>query len=296
LSNLPQKLVKQSFRTKDNETLKNHRFKSGSISIIIGIVILLPFILFSLFPFLFATHDPIATSVLNRLSPPFGEYLFGTDELGRDLFSRIVYGSRISMFAAVITISIATLVGTFIGVIAGYKGGWVDEFLMRLVDLTMAFPSLLLAIAIAAAAGPGIVNSTIAIAAVWWPQYARLTRGVVISIKKQPFIDAAIVIGGSNSHIMRAHLLPNLVTPVLIRMTIDFGYAILFLASLGFLGLGEPPPYPEWGTLLYEGRRSILSYWWPSVFPGIALTLVTLGVTFLGDGLTDRLDPRLRRS
>ena len=296
MNNSKTKLVNKYFVKEDNKALKKHQLKSGTVSIIIGLIVLLPFVFFALFPFLFATHDPIAISVLNRLSPPFGKYLLGTDELGRDIFSRIVYGSRISMFAAVATISIATVVGTFIGVIAGYKGGWIDEFLMRLVDLTMSFPALLLAIAIAAAAGPGIVNSTIAIAVVWWPQYARLTRGVVISIKKQPFVDAAIVIGGSNSHIMLTHLLPNLVTPVLIRMTIDLGYAILFLASLGFLGLGEPPPNPEWGSMLFEGRYYILSYWWPAVFPGIALTLVTLGVTFLGDGLTDRLDPRLRRS
>lgn len=268
----------------------------GTLSILIGTALLIPFVLWALAPGVFAPYGPLEINVLDRNQPPSPEHWFGTDALGRDVFSRVVHGARVSVSTSIATILIVALVGTAVGLLAGYLGGWVDAAVMRFVDLLLAFPSLLLAIAVAAAAGPGILNSMLAIAAVWWPIYARLVRGVALQAKSRPYVEAATALGGTGSYIVRRHILPNTYSVVLVRMTLDLGYVVLLLAGLGFIGLGERPPFPEWGAMLNEGRLRVLSYWWPAVFPGAALSILIIGFSFLGDGLVDRLNvARARR-
>lgn len=263
---------------------------SGGLSIAIGGLLLVPFVAWAIAPGFFAHYGPLEINVLVRNQPPSAEYWFGTDALGRDVYSRVVHGARISVGTSAATILMVAAIGTTVGLLAGYLGGWFDSVVMRIVDLLLAFPSLLLAIAVAAAAGPGIVNSMLAIAAVWWPIYARLVRGVALQVKARPFVEAAAALGGRQNYILRRHILPNTYSTVLVRMTLDLGYVVLLLAGLGFIGLGERPPFPEWGAMLNEGRLRVLSYWWPALFPGAALSVLIFAFSFLGDGLVDRLN------
>jgi peptide/nickel transport system permease protein len=237
-------------------------------------------------------RDPIAQTILDRLQPPSAEYWFGTDELGRDVFSRVIYGARISLPIGFVVILFAVIVGSLVGASAGYLGGTYDLLIMRLADITLAFPSIVLALAIAAVLGPSLTNALIAMVLVWWPEYARLMRSQVLSVKNHEYVTASVALGGSRSRILFLHILPNTFTPVLVKASLDAGSAILNIAALSFIGLGAVPPTPEWGAMISAGRYQFYS-WWLTTFPGLAILTVVLGYNFLGEGVRDSFDPRM---
>jgi len=236
-----------------------------------------------------------ATDVGEQFQPPSLSHLFGTDELGRDVFSRVIYGARISLVVGMLTIGLALAIGVPLGVIAGYSGGVVDEVIMRVTDTFLSFPSLLLAMAISAMLGPNLRNAMVAIAISWWPWYTRLLRGEAISVKEREYVTAARAMGASWLRVVFRHVLPNSMVPVIIQASMDFGGVILTCASLSFLGLGAQPPIPEWGLMISSGRTFFLTSWWIVTFPGIAIFLAVLSFNLLGDGLRELLDPKVRR-
>ncbi|WP_062519168.1 ABC transporter permease [Demequina silvatica] len=240
-----------------------------------------------------APFDPLAETGA-RLSAPSAQHLLGTDSLGRDVFSRTLYGARESLPIAVAAIGASLIIGCLLGAIAGFFGGVVDATIMRVADITMAFPAILLAMAVAAALGPGLTNALLAIVAVWWPIYARLTRGQVMSIKEREHVEASKAIGSSRWRTLFRHILPHSVTPIMVNATMDLGQIVLLVASLSFLGLGALPPSPEWGAMITEGAKNFYQPWIAAA-PGIAMVSVTLAMNFLGDGLRDVFDVRARR-
>lgn len=240
-----------------------------------------------------APYEPL-DSVGKRLEPPSMKHWLGTDALSRDVFTRVLYGARQTLPISVGVIVSAVMIGSFLGSLAGYFGGWVDAIIMRLVDVTVAFPPIFLAMAIAAALGPGLRNAFIAMVVVWWPIYARLLRGQVLSIKHRDHIQAAVSIGATPSRILRKHVLPLSFTPALVNATLDLGQVVILTATLSFLGLGAKPPSPEWGAMITEGAKFFYQ-WWVAVAPGLAILSVGLAFNFLGDGLRDALDIRARR-
>ncbi len=237
-------------------------------------------------------RDPLAQMIGDRLKPPSSQYLFGTDELGRDVFSRVIYGARISLPIGFIVIIFAMTMGSLVGASAGYIGGMYDLLVMRLADITLAFPSIVLALAIAAVLGPSITNALIAMVLVWWPEYARLMRSQVLSVKNNEYVTAAVAIGIPGSRILTHHILPNTFAPILVKASLDAGSAILNIAALSFIGLGAVPPTPEWGAMISTGRYQFYS-WWLTTFPGLAILLVVLGYNFFGEGVRDSFDPRM---
>jgi peptide/nickel transport system permease protein len=240
-----------------------------------------------------APYDPLGQNIPERLQPPSAKHLCGTDELGRDIFSRILYGARISLPMGLIVVVFAMFLGGTVGALAGFIGGRFDDVVMRLADITLAFPSIVLALAIAAALGPSLKNLLIAMMAVWWPEYARLMRGQVLSVKNNDYIEACRAIGVPTRRTLLRHVVPNAATPLLVKASLDAGSAILTVAALSFIGLGAVPPTPEWGAMISMGRTKFYQ-WWMMTFPGLAILTVVLGFNFLGDGLRDALDPRLR--
>lgn len=238
-------------------------------------------------------YDPIDQDVYHRLGAPSAAHWLGVDELGRDVLSRVLYGGRVSLPVAAAVVAVATVFGTLFGGIAGFAGQWVDGLAMRLVDMVLAFPSLILAMAIAAALGPSIQNSMLAMLLVWWPPYARLARGQVLALRTREYVIAARGLGLPEHRILLRHVLPNAFAPLMVMMTMDFGTAIIITAALSFLGLGAVPPTPEWGSMVAEGRE-LIQQWWISSFPGVAIFLVAMACNFIGDGLRDIVDPRLR--
>ena len=228
------------------------------------------------------------------LEPPSGENLLGTDNLGRDVFSRIIYGSRISLTIGFITTSIGVVIGGILGSIAGYYGGRIDNLIMRFIDIILAIPGLLLAIALVSALGPSLTNLMIAVGIASVPQFARLVRASVLSTKENEFIEAAQCLGASDLHIIVKHIWPNSFAPVLVQATLRMGAAIVVASGLSFLGLGSEPPTPEWGALLSDGRRFLRDAWWMATFPGVAIMITVLAFNLVGDGLRDALDPRLK--
>ena len=242
---------------------------------------------------LVAPHSPLDLDVMNRLQPPTASHLFGTDEAGRDNFSRVIYGARITVPVAVGVIAAATAIGVSIGAVSGYAGGRTDEVLMRIVDVVLAFPAIVLAMAITAALGPGLLHAMLAIVLVVWAEFSRLMRGQVLAAKANDYVLAARALGAPTTRVLLRHVLPNAFPPVVVKGTLDIGNAIILTAALSFIGLGAIPPAPEWGAMIAAGQTKF-EYWWVATFPGLAILSVVLGFNFLGDGLQDLLNPRLR--
>ncbi|WP_306226999.1 nickel transporter permease [Bosea beijingensis] len=257
-----------------------------------GLVIIVLLLLVAAFAPLIAPFDPIAQALDKRLMPPSATNWFGTDALGRDIFSRIVYGTRITLVIVLLVVVTVGPFGLLIGAISGYYGGWVDRLLMRITDVFLAFPRLVLALAFVAALGPGIVNAIIAIAITTWPPYARVARAETMVIRNQDYIAAMRLQGASQARIIWKHVVPMCMSSLIVRTTFDMAGIILTAAGLGFLGLGAQPPMPEWGAMISAGREQIFDQWWVATFPGVAICIVALGFNLLGDGLRDVMDAR----
>lgn len=275
------------------------RLRKNKIAVA-GLVIICIFLIMALFAPFIAPHDPLEQSLYDKLKPPFWDekgdwtYPLGTDDFGRDLLSRIIYGSRISMIVGVVAVAIALFFGTLAGAVAGFYGGRIDNLIMRLMDILLAFPPILLAIVIVAFMGPSLRNAMVAIGVVNIPRYARLVRGSVMEEYSKDYVQGARALGARDPRLIFIHILPNCLAPLIVQTTLGFASAILEAAALSFLGLGAQPPTPEWGAMLANGRALILRAWWAVTFPGIMILLAVLGFNLLGDGLRDALDPRLR--
>lgn len=259
-----------------------------------GAVVALLMALASILAPLLATHDPGVQDLANRLKPPSAAHWLGVDELGRDIFSRLLYGGRVTLGMVVAVVIMVAPLGLLVGTVAGYMGGWFDRILMRLTDVFMAFPRLILALAFVAALKPGLESAVIAIALTAWPPYARLARAETLSLRNADFIAAVRVQGASSWRIILHHVMPMCLSSLVVRVTLDMSSIILTAAGLGFLGLGAQPPSPEWGAMIATGRRFILDQWWVPVVPGLAIFVISLAFNLLGDGLRDLLDPKQR--
>lgn len=267
-----------------------------------GLYFFIFLVIIAVFAQIIAPHPPNAQYRDAVLVPPFWEeggrasYLLGTDAVGRDMLSRLIYGTQFSLFIGVVVTFISLVGGILIGLVAGYFRGWVDTVIMRLMDIILAFPSLLLALVLVAVLGPGLVNAMIAIAVVFQPHFVRLTRAAVMSEKTRDYVVAAKVAGAGPMRLMFKTILPNCMAPLIVQATLSFSNAILDAAALGFLGMGAQPPTPEWGTMLAEAREFILRAWWVVTLPGLAILVTVLAINLMGDGLRDALDPKLKRS
>jgi peptide/nickel transport system permease protein len=261
----------------------------------LGLVIILGFlVIVAIGPFV-APFPAIYADIAHRFLPPSSVHLFGTDDLGRDVFSRILYGAGITLQIGVIVIAIAYSIGLTLGSISGYYGGLVDDVIMGFTNLILGFPSILLAMAITSALGPGLYNMMLALSFSWWPWCCRVVRSQVMSLRRAMFVEAAKAVGATDRRIILFHVLPNSLGPILVQATVDFGWTVLVAASLGYLGLGAQSPSPEWGLMMSIGRMYFLTQPWLTIFPGLAIFAVVLGTNLLGDGLRDVLDPRLAR-
>jgi peptide/nickel transport system permease protein len=260
----------------------------------VGLVIAALFLLLTITAPWIVPYDPYDQDLSSALSPPSAEHLFGADQYGRDVLSRVIYGTRTALIAIIVADGLALVVGGALGLVAGFAGGRVDTAVMRLVDVLLAFPYLLLALIIVAALGPSLTNSILAIGIIYTPQYARLMRGQVLAVQSADFVWAARSIGATPLRVMLRHVLPNSLSPVLVMATLQAGSVVVETAGLSFLGLGAQPPSPDWGALLADGHSYFLSAWWIATFPGLAIFLVVLGFNLVGDALRDQLDPRRR--
>jgi peptide/nickel transport system permease protein len=262
---------------------------------LLGVVIVTAIAFLAIFGPVLAPYSPTVPDYLHMLSSPSGPHFFGTDAIGDDIFSRILAGARLSLGTAASVLAIAVVIGLVLGGIAGFAGGLVDELIMRLTDMFLAFPALILALAIASSIGTGLLSAVIALSMAFWPWYARLLRGQVLSLKQLEYVNAARALGVSPVGIMRRHIVPNALSPIIVELSLDMGYAILSTASLSFIGLGAQPPSPEWGAMIVAGRDYLRTAPWTCAFPGLALTFAVLGFNLVGDGLRDALDPRAVR-
>ncbi|MFC4625732.1 ABC transporter permease subunit [Daeguia caeni] len=269
---------------------------------VIGLIIFLALVLVAIFAPYLAPHDPTEQFRDNLLTPPFWEtggtteFLLGTDAVGRDILSRLIYGARYSLLVGFIIVVFSMCLGIVIGLVAGYFGGGIDTVFMRIMDVMLAFPSLLLALVLVAILGPGLINAVIAITLVLLPHFSRLTRAAVMAEKEREYVTAAKLVGASKIRLMFKTILPNCLAPLVVQATMSFSNAILDVAALGFLGMGAQPPTPEWGTMLAEAREFIMRAWWVVTFPGLAILITVLAINLIGDGLRDALDPKLKRS
>lgn len=271
------------------------RLKNNNLGLFLSAGILIFFILAALFAGYIAPHDPEKANLELRLKEPCREYPFGTDHLGRCILSRIIFGARVSLLVGLLVVSSSFVLGLAIGTLSGYYGGWLDEMVMRIVDAFLAFPSLLLALGIAGLFGAGFMNLVIALITVDWAGYARLARGSVLTVKEQDYIKAAKGLGAGDMHVILCHVIPNVISPLIVMATIGMGYVILSAAGLSFLGFGVQPPTPEWGSMLSEGKTYIRSAPYIMIFPGIAIMLTVIAFNYLGDELRDLLDPREKK-
>ncbi len=261
-----------------------------------GVVIVTLFVLAAIAAPIVAPYDPNKQNLAVKLNGPSAEHWFGTDSLGRDVLSRVVWGARISLTIGLVVVISASIFGTIVGTLAGYRGGTVDDGLMRITDIFFAFPALILAMAIAGALGPSVTNAMIAIAVVTWPVYARLVRGQVLQLRKREFVEAAESVGASGTRIIWRHLLPNSISPLLVQASFDMGGAILIAAGLSFIGFGAQPPLAEWGRMISDARTHVSTHPWLPFFPGLAILVTVAAFNLIGDGLRDALDPRLNKN
>lgn len=260
----------------------------------LGLIICLFWIIMAILAPVAAPYDPIAQDLTMRLQPPSAAHLFGTDNFGRDIFSRVIYGGRYSLLAGCLTVLIAGMIGTLYGAIAGYVGGWVDNVMMRFSEMILSFPSLILAMIINAVLGSNLFNTMFALVIVAWPSYARVMRSVVLSVRENEYVTASEALGASRFRILMKEIIPNSITSVLIMATTDIGNQILMFSTLSFLGLGSAPPTPEWGMMVSDGV-DYFNKFWVAGFPGLAIFTMAVGANFIGDGLRDLLDPKLRK-
>jgi peptide/nickel transport system permease protein len=265
-----------------------------SWDIMVGAAILLTMITLAIAAPLITSYDPVAIVPPDRLIPPNHQHLFGTDNFGRDIFSRVLYGGRLSIQVGLVSVALASITGTAIGLVAGYYGRWIDALLMRIIDVMLSFPSILLALAIVAVLGRSLSNVMLAIGIATIPVYARIARGSTLSVKEIDYVTAAHAIGTPTRRILTQHILPNVLAPLIVITTNGIAGAIIAGAALSFLGLGAQPPTPEWGIMLSDGRVYLRTAWWVTTFPGLAIMVTVLAINLLGDGLRDVLDPRLK--
>ncbi|MCF6126468.1 ABC transporter permease [Mesorhizobium sp. M7A.F.Ca.CA.001.07.2.1] len=268
------------------------RFSANRLAFL-GLLIIIALLAVAALAGVLAPYSPTFGDLKNaRLLAPSAEHWFGTDDLGRDILSRILYGSRWTLYVVILVAIIAAPIGLLVGTVAGYAGGWTDAILMRITDIFLAFPKLILALAFVAALGPGIENAVLAIAITSWPPYARIARAETLTVRNSDYIKAVQLMGASPFRIVLRHIMPLCISSLIVRVTLDMAGIILTAAGLGFLGLGAQPPLPEWGTMIASGRRFVLDQWWVAGAPGFAILIVSLGFNLLGDGLRDALDPR----
>lgn len=266
-------------------------FRSNRLAMLGLIILVLLALMAILAPYL-APYSPTAQNLADRLQPPSARHWLGTDALGRDILSRIIWGSRVTLFIVGTVALISPIMGLLIGTIAGFAGGWVDQVLMRITDIFLAFPKLILALALVAALGPGIVNAVLALAITGWPPYARLARAETLAVRNADYIAAARLQGAGPFRLLVGHVWPMCISSMIVRVALDMAGIILSAAGLGFLGLGAQPPLAEWGAMISDGRTYILDHWWVAAMPGLAIFIVSLAFNFLGDGLRDVLDPK----
>jgi len=271
------------------------RFLRRNPLVVVGAVVVLAWIVVSVAAPSLTPYPPLTQRIQERLQPPSATHLFGTDVLGRDVLSRVLHGGRISLPVGFGIVAVSLLIGGIIGAVAGFGAGWLDSLLMRGTDMVMAFPIIILAMTIAAALGPGLEHTMIALVAVSWPRYARVTRSLVLAVKENEYVHASRALGGSEPHVLFRVVLPNCLAPAVVMATLDLGNAILIFSGLSFLGLGSPPPAPEWGAMVAAGTQNF-DQWWVSTFPGLAILTLAMAFNFIGDGVRDALDPRLRRA
>ncbi len=270
------------------------RFRRNRLAMIGLSVVLLLLVVAALAPWI-APHDPITQSLRERLQPPLTPgHLLGTDDFGRDILSRLIMGSRITLFIIALVAVTAPVFGLLVGTVAGYFGGWTDEILMRITDIFLAFPKLILALALVAVLGPGMENAVLAIAITSWPPYARVARAETLTVRSSDYIAAVRLQGAGAARIIWGHIMPMCIPSVIIRVTLDMAGVILIAAGLGFLGLGVQPPMPEWGAMISAGRKYLFEQWWVATMPGMAIFIVSLGFNLLGDAIRDLLDPHLK--
>lgn len=266
-------------------------FRANRLALL-GLVILAGLVLMAILAPWIAPYDPVAQNLADRLMPPSAAHWLGTDALGRDILSRIIWGSRVTLFIVGTVALISPILGLLIGTVAGFAGGWVDQVLMRITDIFLAFPKLILALALVAALGPGIFNAVLALAITGWPPYARLARAETLAVRNADYIAAARLQGAGPVRLLIGHVWPMCVSSLIVRVALDMAGIILSAAGLGFLGLGAQPPLPEWGAMISDGRTYILDHWWVAAMPGMAIFIVSLAFNLLGDGLRDVLDPK----
>lgn len=269
------------------------RFIKKNPLAILGTFVCVVFLLVAVFAPLITTYDPLEQNYPDRNQAPSSLYYFGTDNFGRDVFSRVVSGTRISLPAGFLVVIFSCVFGGIYGAVAGYFGKTLDEVLMRIVDIVMSFPSLVLAMSLAAIFGKTMSNTILVIVLVWWPKYARMMRGLVLTVRETEYVTAAVALGEKKIKILFSTVIPNCVAPLLVMASADLGAAILMFSGLGFLGMGTAPPAPEWGAMVSDGAK-VLNFWWISVFPGAAIFTVSIAFNFIGDALRDLLDPKLR--
>lgn len=261
---------------------------------VFGMTLCLIWILLAVFAGVVSPYDPTAQDLSIRLQAPSASHWMGTDDFGRDIMSRVFYGGRLSLFAGLLTVLLAGVVGTIYGAIAGYVGGVTDDIMMRLSEVVLSFPAIILAMTITAALGSSLYNTMLALVIVAWPSYARLMRSVVISVKENEYVEAAKALGASKTRILFTEVIPNSIGSVLVMGTLDIGNQILMFSALSFLGLGSPPPTPEWGSMVSDGVK-FFDCWWISTFPGVAILTMAVGANFVGDGIRDMMDPKMKK-
>ncbi len=285
------------FKLSDGQRRAIRRFRQSPLSMVGLVIILLLLVVAVIGPFFVPYPEDAsgAVHITQRLKPPTWEHPFGTDQVGRDVFTRVIVGARVSLMAGITVIALALTIGTLLGAIAGFVGGWVGEAIMRVTDIFLTIPDLILAMAFAAALGPGLTNVMIAVSLVWWPGYCRLARANVVALRDAQFAEAATSLGASRGRVLFGHVLPNAMPTILVKASMDIGFAVLTTAALGFIGLGTQPPTPDWGVMIADGRKYLREAWWFSTFPGIAILLTVFAFNLLGDGLRDVFDPRARR-